>query len=351
MESILTHEQITTINNMMGARKYKELCEYLDRLLKEQENPQIYNIRGICMMDLRKYSLAEKDFRKAISLKKEPVYYSNLADSLIMQKRYAKAKKELEKAFSFDKNHLHAYAIMSKLYAVQGKLEKAINVLDAALKHYPDNQDFLKRKEQLMAQLLALKRTQDFEQTLVDQAYSEIKKMNYTVAINICTSSLKIRETKEAYNALGICYINKGNLKQALLCFKKAYSMDKKFLDALRNIASCYLDMNNLKQSLAEYNKLLALWKDCRWYYERSYVHMKLGNLREALADVEKAISLGGVKSAYLVRKADILLRLKRQDDAVRELTEAVRLDPFNTEALRRLSEIESIYRAKSMFR
>lgn len=348
---MLTQDQANKINQLMAARKFKELNEYLDSLVQEQKNPEVYNLRGISLMNLSQFGMAERDFRSAIELKPEAVYHANLADSLLMQGKYQEAEKALAAAIAIDKAQIHAYMILSKLQLALNKPEEAIKSLDAGLVAVPDSIDLLRKKEQLMALIIARKKTEDFELTLVDLAHAEMQNKNYTTAIKFCKSSLRIKETKEAHNTLGICLVHNGDWKGAIKSFTAAYSIDKTFYDALRNIASCHLDMNNPKKSLSEYDKLIRMDKQGRWFFERSFVHIRLGNLKQALSDVIRAIELDGFKASYSVRKADILARMKKPEEAIKELKRALEHDPFSSEAAKMLSDLESSYRTKGMFR
>lgn len=69
-------------------------------------------------------------------------------------------------------------------------------------------------------------------------------------------------------------------------------------------------------------------------FYARSTRHNVSGNLDQALADIDEAISLGGRHSNWLTSRATTLSLLKQHSAAILEATEALQLKPDNLEAL-----------------
>ncbi len=346
----LTPNETAKINTLMNSRNYQELLNYIDELLKEKELAELHNVKGITFMNLAEYEKAEECFRKAIALKDDAVYHSNLADSLIMLKKYEEAEQEIKKAISMNKQFAHCYLIYSKLLANRKEYEEAIKVLDQGLEAIPENLELLKKKEYLTNMLILIKKTENFELVLVDYAKAELSEKKYHTAIALCESSLTIKETKEAHNTIGICYVNVGELKQALKHFRRAYELDNKFYDALRNLANTYANMKKHQKAIEIYNKLVLKDQKPRWFYERALLYMNVGKITKAEKDLEKAMSLER-KSVFLVKMAEIKLRNGKPEHAVKLLEEALEQDPLNAEALKLLKDIENNYKLTTMFR
>ncbi|MCX8166759.1 MAG: tetratricopeptide repeat protein [Candidatus Micrarchaeota archaeon] len=338
----LSKEEVAKINEFMSQKQITQLLKYVNELLLVRKDEELYNIKGIALMQLSNYSEAEKEFMNALKIKDDPVYLANCADACIMLKKYKKAERLLFQSRKKDKRNLHVYNVFIKLYVQQKKYEKALNIIDEAINHMPDNIDLLKKKEYLSHLLLTYQKLLNLHLTFVDQAQKEMQQNNYSVAIELCKTSLRLKESKEAYNTLGICYVHKNKLKKALECFKKSYAMDNKFYDALRNVASCYLDLNDIDNSLINYDKLINLDKNHRWYYERSFVHMKLRNFKKALADIQEALKKDPENSEYLTRKAEIEFFLNDLVASSNTLKKALEINPMNREAKKLLKELEN---------
>ena len=346
----LNPEQVSKINSLMSARKYKELSEYLNSLVESIKSPEVYNLRGIALMNMAEHKSAEHDFKKAISLSDEAVYRANLADSYVQQSRFPEAEKELAKALKLDPKFHHVYTVFSKLHVANNDLEKAITVLGDGLVHNPDQVELMRKRDQLSQLLIAKKRSDGIELMLIDTAQAEMASKKFSIAIELCQSSIRIRETAIAHNTLGICFTHKNRFKEALREFKRSYELDPKFYDALRNIASCYLDMGNPKKAFEAYNELLKVDRKPRWFMERAMANQRLNNLKSALADVEQALKLES-RANYLVKKAELLARLRKPEDALAILKGAIELDPLDHDAIRLLNDIEGSYKSREMFR
>ncbi|MEM5777315.1 MAG: tetratricopeptide repeat protein [Candidatus Aenigmatarchaeota archaeon] len=347
----LQKEEIAKVNEYMAQKQFPELLKYVNELLIMRTDAELYNIKGIALMQLGNFKEAEKEFRNAFNLKKDAIYISNCADSCIMQKKYDKAKKLLDEALELDHKNIHTYNVYIKLFLTQRNYHEALKVIDKLILEYPENLDFLKKKEYISTLHLMFIKLDNIHLTFVDQAQKEMQQGNYSVAIQLCKSSIKIKESKEAYNTLGICYVHKNKLKKALSCFKKAYQLDNKFYDALRNVASCYLDLNDLNNSLKNYNKLIQNNKSPRWFYERSYVYMRLKDYKNALLDINYAIKLEKDNSDYYTRKAEIEFLMQDLIKAKDSLKKAIEINPLNKEARKLLKEIENLSNSFTMFR
>lgn len=76
-------------------------------------------------------------------------------------------------------------------------------------------------------------------------------------------------------------------------------------------------------------------------YYQRAQYHLEEENVFSGQADVEKAIQLDSTKANYFTLLADFNLLLGKIPEVKTNLTNALRLEPENTDALLRFGEFQ----------
>ena len=77
-------------------------------------------------------------------------------------------------------------------------------------------------------------------------------------AITLYKKAIKESERPYFYHKLGIAYVKKLDFKNAIDCFEKIIKLDKKNIDAYRNLAIVYKNSNNLDR---DYHKSLEYYK------------------------------------------------------------------------------------------
>lgn len=97
-------------------------------------------------------------------------------------------------------------------------------------------------------------------------------------------------------------------------------------------------------QALDSITQLIAKEKDKAEHYRlRSAMHLDMGNLNAALADVNKAIQLDSLSTDTWVRLADVYYAKHRHVDSREALLKALKLDSKNTSAMLKLAQLYAI--------
>lgn len=226
--------------------------------------------------------LAEECFKKAdykcaeqqysILAEKEQIqkfkseYYNYLGTS---QRRLGKtdlAFKSYEKAFKTDPRSVSVYVNLASLYSQKGDKTKALEYIENGLKLDAENPDF------------------------------------YLIRSKI-------------YDSQG---------KKEMAMKDLTFAPDNIF--AKTGLANLKKNNDELEEALKDYNKLIAEKPESLLYNGRADVYLKMKKTKEALADVNKAVSIDPKFSQSFVTKALILFEMAKPKEACDNLNKAVGL-------------------------
>jgi len=128
----------------------------------------------------------------------------------------------------------------------------------------------------------------------------------------------------EAYYCRAICYINTDDPDKAITDFDKVIELDPAYEDAYLNRAFYIKDKKgDYKGSIEDYNKYIKLNKKGDNSYalnNRGFAKYKLGELSEALEDIDQSIILNPQNSFAFKNKALVLLAMDSLDLACESL-------------------------------
>ena len=144
------------------------------------------------------------------------------------------------------------------------------------------------------------------------------QKKDYDGAIKNYTASLRIKESAEAFQNLGVCYLKKGMLKEAYRNLTKAMMLNPNKHTIYNNLGAVLERNNNYDTAI----KMLEIGirlnpKNVIGYYNLGLVYDKKGEFGKALENYEKAVELGHSKKeevkkritqikAYLIQNPNI---------------------------------------------
>jgi tetratricopeptide (TPR) repeat protein len=118
---------------------------------------------------------------------------------------------------------------------------------------------------------------------------------------------------------------------------------------ALMQRGMAYMDKGNLKAALRDFNKCLSLVNDDAFYYfNRGTLFEKAGKTRAALIDFDVAVKLKPDDCLYLNCRAEMLQKMHKYEDALSDVNRVLQIDDrdllayYNRESIyRNIGEIE----------
>lgn len=227
--------------------------------------------------DLGDIDRAIQEYKKALKAdNKSSVIHLNLAASLIKKNDIPRAIEELNLIVSFDPEAIEPHAILAILYSSQNKPDLATaeyeKALKCASKLEPKNIDIYKSLGAIYLQQKKIKAALD----------------TYRLILNLSPNDAG------AHFYLGSIYNELKNNKKAEIELKRAIELKPDYHEALNFLGYLYVEENkNLDQAEAMIKKALEMEPNNGAYIDSlGWFYFKKGKFKEAIKELEKAISL-----------------------------------------------------------
>ena len=163
-----------------------------------------------------------------------------------------------------------------------------------------------------------------------------------------------LKNTKALYNR-GFLYASKGDLKSALMDFKKAIELDntskrrttsaldvdakiesvskiingnKRNVEALYNRGLLYASKGDLKSALTDYNTAIELKDDADAYYNRAVIYVRNGKFKEAIKDFTETINLEPENADAYCNRGNVYSEINKITLAIKDYNAALKIDP-----------------------
>jgi len=122
------NKELVELDTLFRSKKFDEVVSQSKKLIQTGNfTPFIFNLRGISLENLGKNEKAFKNFEDAIKKNsKEVSYYSNAARILIKIGRINKAENYLNSALKIKKDHIFSLFEFGKLKRIQKKFDQAL---------------------------------------------------------------------------------------------------------------------------------------------------------------------------------------------------------------------------------
>lgn len=285
----------------------KKMCEEWTE--KEPNNPESYLWLGRSYAFLNKFIESAKNFKKGLDIAKE-------------KEKYLKEFKEIPTA----------YYNAGIIYAQQDSIDKAINYLTLSYSIDTTNAQTLLNigslyqrkndKENAKKYItLAYKKGQNVPDILYYYALY-IKEEKPDECENVVKKLIEIEKNNaRGYALLGELYVLKKEYKKASEFFKKAYELDTLDLDNLYNYSYSLLEAGEVKNAIYYLENLKSKRvEDANVYFLLGTAYEEINDFKNALSNYEKAIFLEPEKIDFLKAKANILIKMGKQNEAYKVL-------------------------------
>jgi tetratricopeptide (TPR) repeat protein len=291
LPQLTTDEKIACMKNIgyllfQAGQKNKALQWYLKTAKYDKKDPNLYYNIGSIYDELKKPKLAEKYLRLALELKKDDVEGRlRLGQSLFNKNKLTEAKRYVNEILKKDPHHLDDLVLLANIVEKEGDKEALKNIYMQIVSHDPKNKIIL-------------------------------------------------------FN-LGVLETEQGNLKKGLHYFERLVTIDPKDTQAREALFDIYQRQKRNDLAFNQAIQLIKFFPKKIAYYSYIFEHLTALDEFEQLAHY----MIMGVKENpknFELRQYLILvyLKLKKNELAVKEMKEALKLKPNNTNLLHQLAKI-----------
>lgn len=241
-------------------------------------------------------------------------------------------------AIRLDKRHTKALYNRGLAYYVKGKFNKALFDFDRVLALQPDDQEAIEHRARIKFLLKdndgALS---DYTMVVsqnpncilhVNRGIVHLEKKQFELALEDFEAALGYDSNdQEALNGQGDVYYAFQQYDKALICYQKALELNPEDARTLNNQANVYKKLGRKSQALATYDKAIHAASNTNIYVNRGFYALEQGNIKQALADCEKASQLDyrNDKAYYGIGLACI--QMARYERANENLEKAIELN------------------------
>lgn len=201
--------------------------------------------------------------------------------------------------------------------------------------------DYLKQKEKYYVVIekgRIITATNEIRQCseVFNSAVTKYELGEYEKALELIDKALKIRpDFTDAWNTKGNVLMMLNKLKEAEECYKKSIQLDPNFPEAWVNLGVLYFKMEQYESSLGCVNKALEVSPDIPPFWAiRGAILLKLKCSSDALDSVNKALDLNPKCTEALWLKALILLQSGHIEQTITYLSRLLEVNPRDIRSL-----------------
>lgn len=241
----------------------RAIKDYSQAISFTPEESEIYSKRAQIYYEQGKFSLAEADYHKMISLDEGDVMgYMGIGRNANAQKMWNDAIKQFDYVVKLAPDYSSGYSFRAESYLGLNKFDRAIDDVVTALSIDGDDKAFY---------LL---------QNLADSAFVQ------TVAK---LKAQKVKEPNENYwnYCLGTVYEHLDKYSDAIVYYREA--IDKESSDAIAyRLAHCYNDMGDYERALYFCNQAISLDStDTNYVFYKASIEYNAGRTKNAISTIE----------------------------------------------------------------
>lgn len=316
--------------------------DYSQAISATPEDSRIYNQRAQIYYELGKYSLADADYNKMISLDEGDVMgYMGIGRNANAQKQWDDAIKQFDHVIKLASNYSSGYSFRAESFIGQKKYDKAIDDVITALSIDGDNKAFHLMQTladsalvQTVAKLKAQKvkePNENYWNYCLGVVYERVDK--YSNAITYYKEALSKESSDVVAYRLAHCYNDLGDYEKALLYCEQAISLDSTDTDYIFYKANIEDNAGRTKEAIATMDAFLQQNPDYGFgYYRRGWFKDHSGDLDGAIEDYTLSIAMEP-DNAYTYLNRGILYRLRGDVSAAEnDFKQVIKLDSIPDE-------------------
>ena len=148
--------------------------------------------------------------------------------------------------------------------------------------------------------------------------------------LELCKNKLKQNPNASSYYECGILYRENADFENAISSLKKAIESNPKHNMAFYELGVLYGQQKNYDEAIKNYTESLSIKENSEAFQNLGVCYLKKGMLKEAYANLVKAMLLNPNKYAIYNSLGAVLERSGNYDSAVQMLELGIKLNPNN---------------------
>ncbi len=339
---------------LMQSVLYRELNE-LDKALQainqaieiQQNNPNLYNHKGLVLRGLKRYVEAKAALTKAIEIAPHAAFYNNrglvnedmqrLLNADLSQQDWNEALADYTKAIELNPIFYEAYENRGTLYKEKGNYELAIqdftdlinkfvNLLHVSAPNIRWNPQTGKPFLFVDDGLINHKVTK----ALYNRGKVYLQKGDYASAINdffqVILENPENPENIDVYYHRGVAYIKQKEWNLALPDLNKFIEINSEHIDALYNRGSVYYQQKQYQLALNDYNRVISL--SLQNQNNHADCNQLAINCNLSLAAFNRVTELNAYLAPLYINRANIYVEQQKWNLALDEYNRIITLNP-----------------------
>ncbi|MEQ9407035.1 MAG: tetratricopeptide repeat protein [Fuerstiella sp.] len=294
----------------------------------EPQNADLYNVRGYFLMTHGATGDAVADFDKAVELQPNlAVAWNNRGLVHLADSDFAAAEADFNKAVEIDPEYADALNNRGFARMKQGHLETALADLKQTIRQRPDyatawnntglvylQQENYEKAAEAFSEAVRLapldvrwlnhRRSALLKLERFEEASADTRRLNWLSTLSQLTIAANAdSRNPQVWLQRATHLMNGAEYQAAVQDFTRALTVSPGNADALNGRATAWLKMGDLKQAIADCDESLVLQPSTTAYSVRGDAWFALKNLDQAIADFEAARRFDDtVAEAYLQR-------------------------------------------------
>ena len=315
----------------------KALADCAAAIKVDPKNTDLYNDRAHIYYELKKYDLADADYRKMTELKPGDVMgYMGLGRNANAQEHWEDAIKQFDYVTKLSSEYSSGYSFRAESYIGLEKWNEATDDIVKALNLDWDRKAHylaLTVKEPAFTMLVAKLKVQSVKTPneatwpyIIGTMYEQAK--DYGKAIEYYTQANSKDASEQILQKIATCHYRLGNYEDALTYINQALNMDSTNVNFMAQKANIYYESGDAKAAVAEWDKVLSMQPEYGFgYYRRGWFKELAGDLEGGLEDLTMAIVLEPKESYFYGTRGDLYKKLGKTDLAEIDFRKVIELE------------------------
>ena len=315
----------------------KALADCAAAIKVDPKNTDLYNDRAQIYYELKKYDLADADYRKMTELKPGDVMgYMGLGRNANAQEHWEDAIKQFDYVTKLSSEYSSGYSFRAESYIGLEKWNEATDDIVKALNLDWDRKAHylaLTVKEPAFTMLVAKLKVQSVKTPneatwpyIIGTMYEQAK--DYGKAIEYYTQANSKDASEQILQKIATCHYRLGSYEDALTYINQALNMDSTNVNFMAQKANIYYESGDAKAAVTEWDKVLSMQPEYGFgYYRRGWFKELAGDLEGGLEDLTMAIVLEPKESYFYGTRGDLYKKLGKTDLAEIDFRKVIELE------------------------